>query len=429
MSNVIRTNDTDHFPKLHKKGFFICANAFRFKKEDGSPPGSFIRIACNNGSLNMSYKRNAENTEDDYGNPVSSFASAFMCAGVGSFNGRETSYEYEMPLLEGVKREYDYPARDLEKVHEKVGLPAMAGQFPQFNISAKLESDFYGHSAAIDMYWHNLDRGLMSGYDGTLNAMHGSKTKSINVIYWIHAPSQINGRGGPANGWTGGEKLADINLSGKNLVVLGKRERASGNDFLQIALVGENQREIDVSISEVNNWVLTDLWRVINNSPAGKRLLAEMGDNAPKEPHGNLGFDCTAGSEVWYSKPDDSISSIIWRDFYFDINGQRYTPWADPQTVDQKVFMPDQQQSENSDSQSDGDKPPKLALKKVKVFVGEKEIVTSSPTAQITHLGNDNGCCCEASRDPLKIEGLRKGKTIITVKDGHKESKYSVIVS
>lgn len=327
-----RADTMNRFDKLYENGFYLTTNAFRFGTRDASPPDSFIWMDTEQGKLVMRYKRNAQFKTDHWGNSTNDFAAAFICGGVGAFNGRECSYEHEIAKLPGgVKREYDYEARDLIAVRKRVGLPVYAKSFPELFVRAKIESDFFGHSAAYDMYWHHTDKGFVSGHKDTINAMYGSKTKAYNVIYWIHAPSNNNAGIELANGWSGAAKIAERNIGGRNVQVALKQEKANNNNFLQIALIGEDTKEIEIPAHEINEWLMRDAWDTINRSSVGQTIMRQMGDQAPIQPHGRMAFGGgTLGNEVWFSDPDDSETEIVWDRFEFEVNGVVYTPWLEP---------------------------------------------------------------------------------------------------
>jgi len=322
---------TNRFDKIYENGFYLTTNAFRFGTKDASPPDSFITMDTRQAKLVIRYKRNAQFKTDHWRNSTNDFAAAFSAGGVGAFNGRECSYESEIPKLAGVKREYDYEARDLVEVNRRVGLPVFAKSFPEMYVRAKIESDFRGHSAAYDMYWHHTNQGFVSGHNGTINAMYGSKTKAYNVIYWIHAPSNNNAGIQLANGWSGATKIADRTIGGRNVQIALKQETANGNNFLQIAVIGEDTKEIEIPAHEINEWLMRDAWGTINRSPVGQTIMRQMGDHAPIQPHDKMAFGGgTLGNEIWFSDPDDSETEIVWDRFEFEVNGVVYTPWEKP---------------------------------------------------------------------------------------------------
>ena len=215
-----------------------------------------------------------------------------------------------------------------------VSLPTFAKSFPKLFVRGKIESDFFGHSAAYDMYWHHTDKGFVSGHKDTINAMYGSKTKAYNVIYWIHAPSNNNAGIELANGWSGAAKIAEKRIGGRNVQVALKQEKANNNNFLQIALIGEDTKEIEIPAHEINEWLMRDAWDTINRSSVGQTIMRQMGDQAPIQPHGRMAFGGgTLGSEVWFSDPDDSETEIVWDRFEFEVNGITYVPWVEPHMV------------------------------------------------------------------------------------------------
>ena len=87
---------------------------------------------------------------------VNSFVPAFPAWVLGSLNGREASGMFSNPQLEDLKRQYDYPAFDLTEVAKTVGLPSRLRDLQEFKVRAKLSGTFYGSSAFLDLYLHNL---------------------------------------------------------------------------------------------------------------------------------------------------------------------------------------------------------------------------------------------------------------------------------
>ena len=417
MQQIVKTTMKRFFEKIYKGAFYMSTNAFRFREEDGSPKDSFIRMHLRRTGLLVGYRRNAEGKEDEHGNPTNWFASAFPCAGVGAFNGRETSEEHDMPLLDNVTREYDYPARDLVSVKDKYGVPCLAKNFPkQMNVRAEIESDFYGHSAAFDMYWHR-DRGLVKGHEGTLNAMYGSPTKEYNILYWIHAPSNNNSGIELANGWSGTEVIGEGHIGGRHVKVAVKVEHSSRN-FMHIALIGEDTKSIDIDVADVNRWLLNDAWDMINNSEGGKRVMKELGEHAPIKPDGELMFDGgELGTEIWFSKPDNSTTTIDWRKHQVSIDGvdhdlfepERCAVCAPADGVVKTEVEGDTVSAPDSDDvERDSDGFEVLRMK-----VGDIHDIVDG--IKIEHLGDHTNVCKEHGTFPnLQVEALEVGDTIIT---------------
>lgn len=437
--NIARATVDNRFAKIYANGFFGTTNAFRFGIKDGSPKDSFIRMQVKPDGLLVGYRRNAENTEDSYGNPVETFASAFPCVGKGAFNGRECSDEYDMPILEGVKREYDYDARDLLKVQEKHGLPVLAKDFPQMNVRAKFESNMYGHSAAFDMYWHRTDKGLVEGHDGTINAIYGSKTKEFNILYWIHSPSNNNAGIELANGWSGAEEIGEEIIGGRKTKIGLKLEDANGNKFLYICLVGEDTKGIDIDVTAINDWLLNRAWDLITNSEAGKRILNRMGDDAPQPPSGDLAY-CggTLGTEIWFSHPDGTISQFEWTQIDIEIDGDVHSLFeARDYPLSQKeddcaTCEPADFQDEKT-GEADGIVKQEIevdddGIRILRMKVGDIEDIVDGN--KIDHLGDDNSVCKEYGTYPnLQVEALSSGETIITYLTEFEADYLHVIVS
>ena len=396
-------------------GLFVNTNGYAFTTDNGNPPNAFIRIYRSMRDLIFKFSRDAEGVTTEHNQSTNDFVAAHPLVCVGAQNGREVSHEPTAKLLsETVKRQYDYPAYDLEQCNSRVGLPSRLKDLWELRIKGRSKGKFYVFNSFFDMYLHDLLAELaLQGYRGTLNAIDGNFTKSININMWFVKPDKVNARG-LANGWTGAIDLKKwVRLDGIMFRIGLKHETVNSNSFLYVTLIPEEDiTELDFNLMSVIDWSTGSMWEYITSEEIAKDLINSM-PNPPKRPTEDNTALCSLnwGPEVWYTKAG-SIETFEIQDFSYTVNGvTRYIDGSiegehggkAPDVVKQE---PEPQQREPEPTQTED-----------VIFNNWQDIKMSIAGWEVSGGNNPNVFQIKKNSPVMVIKAKRKGSTILTWKD------------
>lgn len=414
-----------------KSGLLLATNAYMFTQNNASPEDSYIKMQAKGKDLHVMWKRDAEGKRDKWGNPTNNFVAAFPCLVQGTLNGRETCKVDDQKKLKG-KRQYDYPAYNLEQVADIYGAPVMLKNLSSASISAKLEGDFYGANGFLDMYLHDTTYpGHLPGYEGTINGITGSPTKGFNINLWLKYPEQMNGSNPLANGWSGAVPIKLCHIDSRNVQVCLKIERVGDNEFAYISLVPESCLNVKWCIKTIMDWAQRDLSSILKNSAQAQSMLKTM-KNPPTEVRGDLvlcGFHL--GTEIWWSRGNKE-SEIIWRNPELEINGRRFnlvssSVDADTRPVEPSADRPPKKPARPTSSGSK-EKPTESKRKPseesivetdpISITVSKSKDIPLSEGAHITGMGRNPKCIQHYTDSPLHgFMGVKKGQTYVNWTD------------
>lgn len=323
---LARADNVDQYGKdFLPNGIFVNTNGYRFNEDNANPADAFIEILRRGRDVIFKLNRDAEGKVLDNGEPTNNFVSAHPLIGIGAQNGREVSNEPEATLLPtDEKRQYGYPAYDLEEAARRVGLPARLDDIKHIVVKALSVGSHYGFNTFLDLYLHEDDLpGALPGYEGTINAVNGNFTKSVNINAWFVRPTQTNSRG-LANGWAGAKKVTEVRLSGGVVEVGVKRETVNGNDFLYVTLIPTKENPaINFSVSEVLEWARGSMFDDIDHEHT-RAIFSQM-KRPPRKPSGKtILCGLYLGPELWWTKSGLPFDTLELRNFSYTINGRTF---------------------------------------------------------------------------------------------------------
>ena len=416
---LAEADNADQYGKnFLSNGLFANTNGYAFTRDNGNPEGSFIKIYRVGLSVVFKFMRIAEGKVTEHGRPTNEFVAAHPLISVGAQNGREVSNEPTAERLPGnLKRQYGYPAYDLEKVSKRVGLPSLVENLKELSISGRFVGSFYVFNAFLDMYLHDLFApGGLSGYEGTLNAIDGNYTKSINLNIWFVKPSKVN-TNGPANGWTGGIDIGvKKTFNGVVFKFYLKHETEGGNSFLYVAGVPEDDIYTLLPFFDLLpmvSWASTSMWDDINKSDKARALIESM-PNPPKRPTKKLALcSLNLGPELWWTK--DGPDTFTIEQFAYTINGvTRY--------IDGSLEGPEEGQLPPVEDEPVQDDLPNInddsPIKTPPLVFNSWQAKSMDVAGWEIHGGKDKKVFRVRKNQPqMVIVPKRKGNTILTWKD------------